>query len=227
MSIHDKDLFPHLHLLVSGGNSQILFFDSWKEWRIIGQTLDDAAGECMDKTGRMLGLPYPAGISVAKIAKMDDKNYLDLPIGMQRGNNSNFNYSFSGLKTAMRYLIEKQDIEGYYYEKPLLEEEIEELKRAEKIEELKTEKLRFIYQACCSIQSVVTHQLINKLSMAIEQHSPQSLGLSGGVSANLLLRQKMENLKRKKGVKHLFIPQLKLTGDNAVMIGLAGLASLY
>ena len=75
--------FPHLHLLVSGGNSQIIYLQNWQNWQVIGQTLDDAAGECLDKIGRMIGLDYPGGVNLAKIAQLVDKNCLEFPIGMK------------------------------------------------------------------------------------------------------------------------------------------------
>jgi len=213
----DSGIFPHLHLIVSGGNTQILFLESWKNKKNLGQTLDDATGECLDKVGRMLGLPYPGGYNLAKIAKLEENNYFDFPISLAK--DKTLNFSFSGLKTAVRYFIEKQKIDNFHFEKPLSDFEFEELQSSGHIFE--NPKLEFIYKASVSAQTVVVQQLFNKLKLAISQYNPSSLGISGGVSANLLLRKKLSSLN----VKLLF-PDLDLTGDNAVMIALAGLANL-
>lgn len=223
-SLQDK-VFPNLHLLVSGGNSQLILSQSWNEWRIVGQTLDDAAGECFDKIGRMLGFSYPAGVMVAKTAKMHTHNPLNLPIGMQKSND--LNYSFSGLKTAVRYLIKDQTIEGLEFEKQLASNEISDLICAQTISDLDSLKLQFLYNVCVSTQTVVVEQLVSKLEKAVRQYNPASLGLSGGVSANQLLRHRMQEIRKKYQITKLFVPDLKLTGDNAVMIGLAGVAEEF
>lgn len=216
-------LFPHLHLLVSGGNSQLILLESWNNWKIIGQTLDDAAGECYDKTGRMLGLKYPAGISISRIAKFHLENYLELPISMQKS--GNYNYSFSGLKTAVRNQINKinqLDNLGLIFEKPLNPVEFQALIDANNLSDLNNPKLEFIYKACVSIQTAIVGQLISKVELAIKDYCPSSLGVSGGVSASLILRQELSKLAQKYQLPNLFLPQLQYTGDNAVMIGLAG-----
>jgi N6-L-threonylcarbamoyladenine synthase len=215
-SAGDTHIFPHLHLLVSGGNSQFILMKSANDLEILGQTLDDAAGECFDKIGRMLGFPYPAGVCVARTAGIVDKNIHSLPIGMKH--NQTIAVSFSGLKTAFRLRLEKL---GFEVEKPLSQVE-RELLVSETIENL-FPRLKFIKEFTISAQSVVVAQLINKLKIAIKDHQPHSLGVSGGVSANLLLRKRIGEL----GVKSVFIPSLFLTGDNAVMIGLAGIAKKY
>ena len=235
ISISNQAIFPHLHLLVSGGNSQLLLLKSFSDWKIIGQTLDDAAGECFDKIGRMVGFQYPAGVSVARTAKLDDNNYLNLSVGMQR--DGGYNYSFSGLKTAVRYMIQKSTIPGIKFEKALVSQEITELMQITNASDLENlnnpnkQKLEFIYQICCSVQAVVIKQLLNKFEKALKnnllENKIQSIGLSGGVSANLLLRQSLKELGDKYQIQYLFKPHLKLTGDNAIMIGLAGLAGLY
>jgi N6-L-threonylcarbamoyladenine synthase len=217
----DSHIFPHLHLLVSGGNSQLVLLNSWQEWHIVGSTLDDAAGETLDKIGRMLGIAYPGGATIAKIAGLRESNILNLPSSMK---NSELNYSFSGLKTAVRYHIQKQDIKGLTFEKQLSEDEINQLKSdSESI----SKKLEYISQVCISSQHVVVDQLVRKVKLAIQQFQPKSLGLSGGVSANELLRQKVIQAADIHNIKRVFIPQLSLTGDNAVMIGLAGVADMY
>jgi len=501
--VPNSPTFPHLHLLVSGGNSQIIYLQDWQNWQVVGQTLDDAAGECLDKIGRMIGLDYPGGVNLARIAGLEDANYLNFPIGMknaqkinskkeQRGeektnsnqvkisqeseqnpiknqenakskitktrklnsflkpakitndlsvninqiqtqfqpetsnkiqteitktlqnekelNPNNFssnsnqnldknleinsqienqkiqkiqievendqsndenytqnydkiddenwekltklnlNYSFSGLKTAVRYFVQKQKLENWEFENKLTanenlilqnwhqiqdflnkSEKIEQKTETEKItiiaqkyfenlktlenrkktKKLKTEnletagfenqneksgnlkkdklknneeneenqklisqnclqnqtknmseiiekieikdenksefwietgklnldfwnhlqtqnwtKLELFYKICISGQSAVITQLTTKFELAIKVLKPKSLGISGGVSANLLLREKVKKLAA-LGNFELFIPPQNLTGDNAVMIALAGLADLW
>jgi N6-L-threonylcarbamoyladenine synthase len=209
-----SEVFPHLHLLVSGGNSQIILLKSWSDWEIVGQTLDDAAGESLDKIGRMLGLPYPGGVYCARIAQLDDENRVDLPFGMKQ--DSSLNVSFSGLKTAVRYLIQDNDL--VTFEQKLDLSEVEALLQRT----VTTDKLAYIRDVCISAQSVVVEQLIRKFNKAIKTYHPASIGLSGGVSANKLLRSKMQHLGTKYTIP-LYIPDMSLTGDNAVMIGLAGL----
>jgi len=236
--LSDDQLFPHLHLLVSGGNSQIIYMKSWLDWQIVGKTLDDAAGECFDKCGRMLGIAYPAGATVSKIAKFSEENYLNLPISMQKS--SSLDMSFSGLKTAVRYNILSQNIPDFEFEKPLKKEEIDQLLAHSFLPENK--KLTYIYQACCSLQFAIISQLKNQFVKGVKAYSPLSLGISGGVSANPMLRltiqkvaqkfsqdnqsfqtkQKMQITQNQLSNK-IFIPHPSLSGDNAVMIALAGL----
>jgi N6-L-threonylcarbamoyladenine synthase len=213
-SVSYKDPFPHLHLLVSGGNSQLLLVKSPFEIEIVGHTLDDAAGECFDKTARMFGLQYPGGVSLARIAGIENTNYLDFPVSMK--NNPELNFSFSGLKTAVRYFVQKNELLNY--EEKLSDTELELLLN-KNLEELIEPKLILIKKLCISIQSVITEQLANKVKKAIKEFEPKSIGISGGVSANRLLKQKIQILA---GGKPVNIPDLSLTGDNAVMIGLAG-----
>ena len=255
----DTDIFPHLHLLVSGGNTQLLVLKSWDEYEIIGQTLDDAVGESLDKIGRMVGLPYPAGISVAKIAGLVAQNPLNLTIGMK---NTELNFSYSGMKTAVRYLVQskpellkfeenlaKEDIDFLISQANLAREEVKDGQASRIAAAVHTTpttlssplhrgtsnigsnefvlgpKLEFIQQLCISAQYVAISQILQKVSLAINLYNPKSLGISGGVSANLLLRQELKNIANKYQIANMFIPQLGLTGDNAVMIGLAGLMS--
>jgi N6-L-threonylcarbamoyladenine synthase len=258
----DEDLFPHLHLLVSGGNTQLLLLKSWNDYEIVGQTLDDAIGESLDKIGRMVGLPYPAGISVARIAGLSAENPLNLSVGMK---NDQLNFSYSGMKTAVRYLVQsKPDL--IKFEELLSKDEVELLISqantttipmtsaspatpkpsvspltrgtfgsdsepgvgtfASTQELVSGSKLHFIQQLCISAQFVSISQISQKVQLAINLYNPQSLGVSGGVSANLLLRAELKNIAKKHKIDNLFIPQLALTGDNAVMIGLAGLMSV-
>ncbi len=215
----DNEIFPHLHLIVSGGNSQILVLDSASEWEIIGATLDDAAGESFDKIGRMLGLPYPGGVWISKIAGENYDNPMNFPIGMSK--NKTIAYSFSGLKTSVRNYLEKPQIPGFDIEQKLTESELKLL--VDSNSKLNP-KLDFIKKVCISAQTVIIRQLTNKLSTAIIDRNIQSIGLSGGVSANPMLRKYIQNVDSNLP---LLLPPMSLTGDNAVMIGLAGLSKYY
>ncbi len=215
----DEYIFPHLHLLVSGGHTQLIYYKNPKSIKIIGETLDDAAGECFDKIGRMLGLGYPGGVLISKIANKKIDNTLDLPVGLK--SNQSYNFSYSGLKTAARYLVQKQSFKNWNFEESLDIEDINQLiKQDEK--DLQKDYLKFIKKACISAQSVIVKQLINKSNKAIADFQPKSIGLSGGVSANPLLRQELK--KNFDGL--VFFPDKNLTGDNGVMIALAGVMNI-
>jgi N6-L-threonylcarbamoyladenine synthase len=221
--ISHEPIFPHLHLLVSGGNTQILSVDSWGNSKIVGKTIDDAVGECYDKVARMLGLKYPGGVSLAKIAGLEDHNILKLNRAMLNNNvETSLNTSFSGLKTQARYIIQSSQHLGVKYEELLSDVEIKYLIET-KLEDISDPRLLFIKSMCISIQSICTEQLIRKLKLALLQNEYQSIGLSGGVSANLLLRQKVSDLTK----LDIFKPELKYTGDNAAMIGMCGILNEF
>jgi N6-L-threonylcarbamoyladenine synthase len=217
----DSNLFPHLHLMISGGNTQIRLLNSWSNWQIVGQTIDDAAGECFDKAARMVGIPYPGGATLSKIAGDQYSNPLSLPIAMLQSHD--LNISLSGLKTAVRYKIQGSKIPHLTLDEPLTREEIELLKNQNEFED--NPKLQFIKQICTSTQYAIIEQIIRKIDLAIKQYHPKSIGISGGVSANRVLINKIQELKSVQSleVPKIFAPDPSLTGDNAIMIGLAGL----
>jgi N6-L-threonylcarbamoyladenine synthase len=215
-TLETNNPFPHLHLLVSGGNTQIISIPAINECKIIGQTLDDAAGECLDKVGRMVGLDYPAGGVIGQITNGIYENPLKLPIGMK--GNATYNFSYSGLKTAVRYAIRDSGIEGLVYEKKLTPEEIELLKTpGAKLDK----KLLYVKNLVISAHFVIHEQLKDRFKKAIRDVNPASVGLSGGVSASPRLRTIVESLHPIS-----FIAPKELTGDNATMIVLAGLVSI-
>lgn len=203
--------FPHLHLLVSGGNTQILLIKNWQDFQILAQTLDDAAGECLDKTGRMLGIPYPAGPKIGKMAGDIFENFMNLPIGMNKSGQKDLSYS--GLKTAVRYLVQGCKIEGVEYEKTLKTEELENLYSDQEL----NDKLNFVKKTAISIQTVVIEQLLRQFKKQIKVNNVASIGLSGGVSANEMLKKHFQKLH-----KNTFLTEKNFSGDNAVMIGLVG-----
>jgi glycoprotease/Kae1 family metallohydrolase len=224
LDLIDSQIFPHLHIIVSGGNTQIRLLKSWENWAIIGQTIDDAAGECFDKAARMVGISYPGGATMSKIADNDYSNPLSLPVAMI--NSGNLDISLSGLKTAVRYKIEKSAIPNLKLDEALTEIEVKELKSQSNFED--NPKLHFIKQICISTQYAIIEQIIRKINSSIKQYQPNSIGISGGVSANGILRSKIQELQLVKElkIKKLFSPDLSLTGDNAIMIGLAGIIEL-
>ena len=212
----DTELFPHLHLLVSGGNTQTLWLENPTTVTIMGQTLDDAAGECLDKIGRMVGLTYPAGATIAKIVGNATENPIGLTVSMKKSESCDFSYS--GLKTAVRYYIQKNNQLGITYEQKLTDSELIELMSGN----VTTSKLIAIKSILTSAHTVVIEQLIQQFKKAMRTSKPASIGLSGGVSANTLLRSKLSYLHAQ-----FFLAPISLSGDNAVMIGLAGVADRY
>jgi N6-L-threonylcarbamoyladenine synthase len=181
---------PFLALLVSGGHSQIICVENLGEYKIIGDTLDDAAGEAFDKTAKMLGLPYPGGRYIAELAKHGEAIY-NLPRPMLHS--KNLEMSFSGLKTAVFDLITK-------------------LGGVENI------NLHTKQNIAKSIEEAITDTLSKKLGLAIEMTNIRNIIVSGGVSANLTLRDKLNQLQNCK----IYYPPLKYCTDNGAMIAIAG-----
>ncbi len=251
-------VFPQLHLLVSGGNTQLIEIDENLNTMIIARTLDDASGECFDKCARMLGLDYPGGATLSRIAGVYEskintslatsnnslvKNKTTntpkpklqyLSVGMM---NSDPNFSYSGLKTALRYAIESitRATGLLTLEKKLTAIEITNLLDSS-YNLSGNPKLELVAQLCYEAQYCIIQQLYNKTKLAIINNQKssdsnyQSLGLSGGVSANPLLRFKFQNelqeLLNNQENQKVYIAPLELTGDNAVMIALAGIVKL-
>ncbi|MBU4210497.1 tRNA (adenosine(37)-N6)-threonylcarbamoyltransferase complex transferase subunit TsaD [Patescibacteria group bacterium] len=188
-----KIKFPSLVLTVSGGHTKLVLMKGIGKYEIIGETLDDAAGEALDKAAKMLGLGYPGGPIIEKLAEDGDENFLDLPRPMSKFKNCNF--SFSGLKTSFYYKIRKW----------------KEERVAEKI-----------YDLASSYQRAVFDCLLIKLQRAIDMTKPKSLMGAGGVMANLRLRKDLRKLARKNDLQ-IFMPFKKeLNTDNAAMVGIAG-----
>jgi len=181
---------PFIALLVSGGHTQIYAVHEIGKYELLGDTLDDAAGEAFDKTARLLDLPYPGGRYIAELATSGTDVY-NLPRPML--NSHDLNFSFSGLKTAVATLINK-------------------IKKEEEI------NLKIKQNMAKAIEEAITDVLIKKSKLAIEQTGIKSLVISGGVSANLTLRNKLNQLKN----VNVFYPPLKFCTDNGAMIAIAG-----
>lgn len=182
--------FPFLLLLVSGGHCQFIDVKGLGDYRVLGGTLDDAVGECFDKTAKILGLPYPGGPEIEKCAKNGAAGSVKLPLPMDDGS---MDFSFSGLKTAVRTYVQKQ-------------EEINAQQRAD---------------ICASFQDVVARIICKKVQKALDVTTSKKLVVAGGVAANLLLREKLENLCSENSVS-FFRPPVHLCTDNAAMIAYAG-----
>lgn len=193
--------FPFLCLLVSGGNSQIVLVKAYNEMEIIGQTIDDAAGEAFDKCAKVLGLPYPGGPWIDKLAKLGDATKYPFA----KPNIAGYDYSFSGLKTSFLYTL-----------RDLLKahgvETIDEL--AQKIPNLREDM-------CASLQATVVDILMKKLKKAAKDLGISQVAVAGGVSANSALRQAFIDYGKKYHWE-VFIPPFSFTTDNAAMICQAG-----
>lgn len=190
---HDEPDFPFLCLLVSGGNSQIILVKSPEEMQIIGQTIDDAAGEAFDKCAKVMGLGYPGGPIVNRLANEGDSK----AFAFARPNVAGYDYSFSGLKTSFLYT---------------LRDEIE--KNPNFVEERKAD-------LCASLQATVIEILMKKLRLAAKELGIKQVALAGGVSANTGLRAAFEDHARRYGWK-IFIPKFAYTTDNAAMVAMTG-----
>ncbi len=193
ISKRQTDIFPALNLVVSGGHTELILMSDYGKYKLIGETLDDAAGEAFDKVARLLGLGYPGGPAISKIAKDGNPDKYPLPRPMLKL--KNFDFSYSGLKTAVLYLI--RDLH---------------LKKLS--EQIKAD-------IASSFQKSATEVLIIKTIRAAKQYKVKSILLSGGVSANETLRTELRKNAAENGFQY-FQPLMEYTGDNAAMIALAG-----
>lgn len=192
--------FPFLCLLVSGGNSQIVLVRAYNDMQIIGQTIDDAAGEAFDKCAKVLGLPYPGGPWIDKLAKQGDATkYL-----FAKPNIAGYDYSFSGLKTSFLYTL-----------RDMLKEH-----GVETIDELAEKMPNLREDMCASLQATVVDILMRKLKKAAQDLHITQVAVAGGVSANSALRQAFVDYGKKYRWE-VFIPPFSFTTDNAAMIAQA------
>lgn len=195
--IKEKDMpkpqFPFLALTISGGHTQIVKVNSYFDMQIIGETLDDAVGEAFDKSAKILGLPYPGGPLVDKLAQEGNPKAFPFP----KPKVQDLNFSFSGLKTAVLYFIQKQT--------KLQENFVEE----------------HLADICASIQYTIINILIDKLKKASKSTGIKHIAIGGGVSANSGIRQALKEGEKKYGWK-TYVPKFEYTTDNAAMIGIVG-----
>lgn len=185
--------FPFLCLLVSGGNSQIILVKSYNDMEIIGQTIDDAAGEAFDKCAKVMGLGYPGGPVVDRLAKMGNPDRFNF----NKPRIDGYDYSFSGLKTSFLYFLR------------------DELKNdSDFIENNKND-------LCASLQKTIIEVLMDKVYKASEDLKIKEVAVAGGVSANSALRSAFEEYSQKYGWK-IHIPKFAYTTDNAAMVAISG-----
>ncbi|GIJ93530.1 tRNA N6-adenosine threonylcarbamoyltransferase [Capnocytophaga stomatis] len=188
-----KPEFPFLAMTISGGHTQIVKVNSFFSMEILGETLDDAVGEAFDKTAKILGLPYPGGPLIDKYAK--DGNPKAFPFSKPQ--TEGLNFSFSGLKTAVLYFIQKKTQENPNF-------------IAENLADI-----------CASVQHTIVEILMKKLQKAVKQTGIKQIAIGGGVSANSGIRNALLNLGEKHGWT-TYIPKFQYCTDNAAMIGIVG-----
>jgi len=186
-----RPTFPFLCLTVSGGHTQIVLVKDHLEMEVIGQTLDDAAGEAFDKTGKLLGLDYPAGPLIDKYAKQGNPIF-DFP----EPRIAELDFSFSGLKTSIMYFLKRNLKENPQF----IEENLADI--------------------CASVQDRIVSILMNKLKKAAKQTGIREIAIAGGVSANSALRNSLETTGKALGW-NTYIPQFQYCTDNAAMIAMA------
>lgn len=182
--------FPFLCLTVSGGHTQIVKVESPLQMTVLGQTQDDAVGEAFDKTAKLLGLPYPGGPLVDKLAQQGNSKAFSFPLVEM----PDYNFSFSGIKTAILYFLQKQ-------------------KEADFVQ-------KNIHDICASVQYTLIEILTKKLIKAAKETGIQHIAIAGGVAANSGLRQRLQQLAEEKNWK-VYIPAFQYCTDNAAMIAMA------
>ncbi len=186
-------VFPFICLTVSGGHTQLVKVNSPRDFEVVGQTIDDAAGESFDKISKIMGLPYPGGPLIDKYSKEGD----ELKFKFSLPKVSDYNYSFSGLKTSVLYFLQK------------------EMKlNAQFIEENRND-------LCASVQKAILDVLFTKLDLLVADLGIKRVAIAGGVSANSGLRARLIHKQNKEGWK-AYVPDFSYCTDNAAMIGIAG-----
>ncbi|MBX4209384.1 tRNA (adenosine(37)-N6)-threonylcarbamoyltransferase complex transferase subunit TsaD, partial [Candidatus Parcubacteria bacterium] len=196
--LHDGISYPALSLLISGGHTQIVLVEKIGSYKIVGETLDDAVGECFDKTARTLGLEYPGGPKISKLAALARAEGVQSPEPLPRPmmESGDLDFSFSGLKTAVLYMTKR------LREKGSLDE-------------------RTIKGICREIEDAVTDVVVGKMRQAIETYAAETLIIGGGVIANSNIRAALETLADECSVR-ILLPQADHSTDNGLMIALAG-----
>ena len=189
-NLEERLKFPLIALVVSGGHTELIYMKEDYSFKKIGSTLDDAVGECYDKVAKVLDIPYPGGPTVDKLAHIGKDTY-NLPYPLD---DNTYNFSFSGIKTAVINLVHN------------------EMQRGNKINK---------EDLCTTFQNRVVTILTKKTMRAIKEYNVKTLVVAGGVSANLGLREKISEECQKENI-HVSFPKLKYCTDNAAMIGAAG-----
>ncbi|WP_338972499.1 tRNA (adenosine(37)-N6)-threonylcarbamoyltransferase complex transferase subunit TsaD [Spiroplasma endosymbiont of Panorpa germanica] len=188
-SIEKEFVYPVLAMVVSGGHTQIQLLNSVEDYEIIGQTQDDAIGECYDKVARYLGLNYPGGPEIDKLAKSGNPDAYKLPIPKTE---NEFDFSYSGLKTACINLINKM--------------------------KQNNQKIN-IADFSASFQKIAVEAIAEKFEKAVKKYQPKTITVAGGVSANSSIRQKIMEIGENNQINNIIIPKLEYCTDNGAMIG--------
>jgi N6-L-threonylcarbamoyladenine synthase len=189
----EKPEFPFLAMTISGGHTQIVQVNSYFDMTVIGETIDDAIGEAFDKSAKILGLPYPGGPFIDKNATLGNPKAFQFP----RPKVADLNFSFSGLKTAVLYFIQKNVAENPNF----IEENMNDI--------------------CASLQYTIIGIVIDKLKKATKSTGINTIAIGGGVSANSGIRKALQEGEQKFGWK-TYVPKFEYTTDNAAMIGIVG-----
>lgn len=185
--------FPFLCLLISGGNSQIILVKNYDDMEVLGQTIDDAAGEAFDKCAKVMGLPYPGGPHIDRLAAEGDPTRFKFSKPRIAG----LDYSFSGLKTSFLYTLR----DAVAQDEDFIKNNMADL--------------------AASLQATIIDILLDKLAKAVKQTGVKTVAIGGGVSANSGVRAAVAEFCRRRGIK-AFIPQRAFTTDNAAMVAIAG-----
>jgi N6-L-threonylcarbamoyladenine synthase len=188
-----KPSFPFLCLTVSGGHTQIVKVSSFQKMEVIGSTIDDAAGEAFDKCGKIMGLVYPGGPLIDKLAQNGDPKRFQFAKPKVDG----LNFSFSGLKTSFLYFIQGETRKNANF----IQENLNDL--------------------CASLQQTILDILFIKLELAVQQEGITEIAIAGGVSANQGLRERLQDYEKMKGW-NIYVPEFQFCTDNAGMIAVAG-----
>ncbi|WP_412561022.1 tRNA (adenosine(37)-N6)-threonylcarbamoyltransferase complex transferase subunit TsaD [Winogradskyella sp. MIT101101] len=190
---HNKPPFPFLAMTISGGHTQIVKVTSHFEMEVLGETIDDAVGEAYDKSGKVLGLGYPAGPEIDRRAQLGDPKAYKFTKPKVDG----LNFSFSGLKTAILYFVQRETKANPNF----VEENLNDI--------------------CASIQYTIIGILMDKLKLAVKQTGIKHIAIGGGVSANSGIRKALKDAEKKHGWT-TYIPKFEYTTDNAAMIAIVG-----
>jgi N6-L-threonylcarbamoyladenine synthase len=189
-----KAQFPMVSLIASGGHTMLVRAESRTNFRLLGQTLDDAAGEAFDKGARLLGLGYPGGRELDELAEKGDGARYSFPVALKQSGKPDF--SFSGVKTSLYYLLRDMDAE---------------------------EREACAADVAASYREAIVKALVDKTLLAARQEEAKTIAVTGGVAANSLLRQRLAEEGKAAGL-HVVVPSLAYCTDNAAMIGTAALS---
>ncbi|MBV6479367.1 MAG: tRNA N6-adenosine threonylcarbamoyltransferase [Ignavibacteria bacterium] len=193
---NQKAIYPFIGLIVSGGHTMLVLVEDFNMHTVLGNTIDDAAGEAFDKAAKLLGLGYPGGAQIDNSAKSGNENFIRFPKAKIK--NSKYDFSFSGIKTSLLYYLRD-------------------------VSENEKSRADFVNDVCSSFQKTVTDDLFEKTVSACSEFNVKKISVSGGVSANSEMRKKFNQLKSRNF--EVYFPEIQYATDNAAMIGLCGYLS--